>query len=329
MKYLLNVLQSEKMHSGSKAQDDIRAFLKANGILSLYIDGEMERLEKYAFLNSLIKKKIAPLTRNDELIVQYPFYMGRFAKLVFQKRLNRFEGKKVAIIHDIPTLRVHSSKRKIREEIEFLNVFDFLVAHSTQMVNWLVENGYRGKHMVLGPFDYKNDFNFVNNTINSNEKIIVSFAGNLGKSSFLSRLRPQEYQLNLYGINFTESYCNANTKYFGSFPADVLPKEIKGHFGLVWDGESTDESDEYTRYNSPHKASLYLSMGMPIIVWGQSALADFVKKNQCGIVIDNLDSLDDVFQAMNSVKYSILSKSARKVGEKLRTGYYITRALKN
>lgn len=328
MKYLLNVIESEKMHSGSKAQDDIRFFLKRNGVLNIYIDGEMERFEKYLFLNSLLEKKFNTVKKDDSLIVQYPIYMGRFATSVLKKNLRKVSATKVAFVHDVKTLRTNSSNEEIKKEIEFLSVFDIVIAHSHMMASWLKQHGLLSDIRILGPFDYVNDSPMmIPRKLRNNQKFEVVFAGNLGKSSFLAKIDPKNYQLNLYGINFSQKYKRDGIRYFGSFPPEVLPEKLEGNFGLVWDGDSIEESDQYTKYNSPHKASLYLSMGLPIIVWNNSALAEFVIQNHCGIILKDLNHLNHIIDEVSMDDYMSLASNAKKIGHQMRIGFYTSHAL--
>ena len=79
--------------------------------------------------------------------------------------------------------------------------------------------------------------------------------------------------------------------------------------------------------NNPHKASLYLASGFPIIVWSQSALADFVRKNQCGIIVDSLFEIADCLNSIDEEDYQELIKNSKIVGEKLRKGHFLKTAL--
>ena len=50
---------------------------------------------------------------------------------------------------------------------------------------------------------------------------------------------------------------------------------------------------EYLRINNPHKTSLYLASGIPVIIWSKAALAEFIEKNKCGITVDSLYEIAD------------------------------------
>ena len=97
----------------------------------------------------------------------------------------------------------------------------------------------------------------------------------------------------LYGINYDEqNITSLNVEYKGAFLPNEIPSKLEGSFGLVWDGDSTDgcngASGDYIRYNNPHKLSLYISSCLPVIVWSQAAIADFVRQHNIGFCVDKL-----------------------------------------
>ena len=80
------------------------------------------------------------------------------------------------------------------------------------------------------------------------------------------------------------------------------------------------------RYNDPHKVSLYLSTGIPVIVWKDAAIADFIKENRVGILIDSLNKLDDVLDSVNSAEFAEMKKNAQRVGLQMRQGFFLNNA---
>ena len=106
-----------------------------------------------------------------------------------------------------------------------------------------------------------------------------------------------------------------NVHYQGAFSPDELPNRLHGGFGLVWDGDSPHTCSgmygEYLKMNNPHKASLYLASGFPIIVWRQSALAEFVRKNHCGILVDSLFEIADCLNSIDEEDFQELIKNSK------------------
>ena len=190
----------------------------------------------------------------------------------------------------------------------------------------------KDKCIVLGLFDYliPDDLAPNNDQFGLGKPIVI--AGNLSaqKAGYLYT-GPLPFEANLYGVNFDEKNTDPNMHYHGSFLPDELPRAIKGSFGLVWDGDSRDgcsgDYGDYLRINNPHKASLYLACGLPIIVWSESALATFVTGLGVGFVVD---SLDDVTHRIDMLEYAATSKmysNARALSKRLRSGSFLKAAI--
>ncbi len=114
--------------------------------------------------------------------------------------------------------------------------------------------------------------------------------------------------------------------YKGSFPADELPAHLEGSFGLVWDGESASTCSgifgRYLRINNPHKTSLYLACGMPVVIWDQAALAPFVVENKVGIAVGSLEETGKRIAALSDAQYSEMRANAAEIARKLRRGWF-------
>ena len=202
------------------------------------------------------------------------------------------------------------------------------------MKNYFVSNGINEERVVeLEMFDYLCENGSFNNA-DVNDRTVI-YAGNLSseKSPFLSHLSEiAGVNFRLYGVNYDESMIAGNNiAYQGAFSAEVMPNLIGNGYGLVWDGESvsscTGSTGEYLLYNNPHKLSLYLAAGLPIIVWKHAAVADIVRRYKCGVLIESLHELKDVIDDVTEAEYKMYVRNARKIAENLRKGYYTKRAL--
>lgn len=74
------------------------------------------------------------------------------------------------------------------------------------------------------------------------------------------------------------------------------------------------------RYNNPHKVSLYLSLGIPVIIWREAALADFIIREGVGITIDNLENIDELLLQVSEQEYKDMKQKAIKISKKIRNG---------
>jgi hypothetical protein len=79
---------------------------------------------------------------------------------------------------------------------------------------------------------------------------------------------------------------------------------------------------EYLKYNNPHKASLYLASGIPIIVWKESALAEFVEEHKCGISVYALNKLKEQLSSIDIKDYQKIVSFTNKVAGNIVSGKF-------
>lgn len=241
------------------------------------------------------------------------------------------KNKTIVLIHDLNYIRYHRKK-----DLKYLYEADFLICHNKKMKEWLLERKIKepDKIVCLEIFDYlsledKVQENLLPKYFSKN--IRVAFAGNLTKSNFLNRISFEKITLKLFGIGGNDIKLGKGVSYAGCYPPEELHKHLDSHFGLIWDGDSDDKIDgilgEYLRYISPHKLSMYISCGLPVIVWEESAVADFVKENKIGISINSLKELESKLIALTEEEYLIMKNNLIPLREKVLNGYFLTKAL--
>lgn len=328
-KYILDVSIGQRNTAGQKAKKDITNILKKDGFNNVTIKLSKSKIFKLLFSGFEVKRALSKFNKNDVFVIQYPMY----SRITTRRILNecRKKGiKTICLIHDLESLRLYkNNKKKISEELNILKEFDCLIAHNDAMISWLKVNGMNKRMLSLDIFDYINIYDVNNIQIDKN----LIFAGNLAKSEFLKKWN-LDRQLDLFGVNPSDNYSE-KINYKGVKSPDELPKYLDGSFGLVWDGTSMDTNDgvygEYTKYNNPHKVSLYLSSGLPVIVWKKAAIANFVSRNGIGLTIGSLNELDNILNKMGNKQYVEMVGRVNDIRKKLNTGFFtrtvITKAL--
>lgn len=68
---------------------------------------------------------------------------------------------------------------------------------------------------------------------------------------------------------------------------------------------------EYLRINNPHKLSLYLAVGLPVIIWDEAAEAEFVLRENVGFTIKSLYELSEKMALISDDDYEIMKKKCR------------------
>lgn len=336
--------------AGAKAPSDILHFCQERQYRFICVKKPPERLPrplrliwKYFFSMKYWKNVLQIAKKGDTFIYQHPLYVSRTLSKFIDK-LKAKGVKLIVLIHDLEKLRmgiegavnVNESANNMIEG-SLLKKFDIVICHNKKMKLYLIEQGYAVDQLVdLEIFDYYTDCKFVHSDVKSKSPTIA-IAGNLLKTKcgYIYHIHDKGNNLNLvanlYGINFDRDTNDSKLIYHGSFPADELPEKIEGDFGLVWDGTSAETCaghvGEYLKYNNPHKTSLYISAGIPVIVWKQAAIADFVTKNNVGITVDSLYEVEAAIDAVTAKTYNEMCINAKKLAKRLRTGYFFYKAL--
>ncbi|MDY3057055.1 MAG: hypothetical protein SOR66_04645 [Mediterraneibacter faecis] len=345
-------LDREKRNTaGAKAPDDIAALCMQRGyerfVVPNFPVNKNMIAKKVWLITECVKwwKKLEKrVTESDIVIYQHPMY----GKRISAKMIRRIRKKKgcqfIAVIHDLESLRGgiegvvnHNAKTDRFADTELLMAFDKIICHNQAMKKYMTQMGFEENRLInLKIFDYLGDY--IRPIKKKEEKPTIAIAGNLaiGKCAYIydlcSKSNNSNLKVNLYGINFEERYNNEKRIVWnGSFRPEELPSHLKCDFGLVWDGNTgatcAGNTGNYLRYNNPHKASLYLSSGIPVIVWNQSALCDFVLENKVGIAVNDLYSLDKMIDEIDESTYVEMCRNAEKLATRLHTGMYFYDAL--
>ena len=332
--------------AGSKARIDIEYIAEKQGFHKFPIYLKKPGSEKKSIFKQVADhiyvyntwKSALDEIEDAYLIIQFPIVNGFIFLKNLLTKLKKKNVKTIAVIHDLETLRAAkvdniSYKRRKRlyiQEIPPLREFDYIVSHNNRMTEYLVSCGIKRNHIIdLNIFDYIVERPY-REKYSENNAIIV--AGNLSrqKAAYIYNL-PSNVSFELYGTNYLDD-TKRNVHYNGAFPADQIVDVLDGKFGLIWDGNRRDTCNgvfgEYLKYNNPHKTSLYLAAGIPVIVWSQAAIKSFIVDNELGVAIDSLDDLNEVMRVYTGERYKKLKDNAQKMSDKLRTGHYFKEVIK-
>lgn len=326
-KFFISKNYSDRYTASSKAKIDCEKIAEKVGFHNIGLKPTFYQNRVIGRLKTVLSNLVAfcRMPKYGEAFLQYPVFGYKWQVQLAKKNDNQI----ITIIHDFNILRGMSSD--FSDKV-YLELSDVLIVHTPQMGEWCRKNINCTNIVVLSIFDYLNDKKYdTDKQLPDFSNMTVAFAGNLRKSPFLDKLKAEHITFELFGIGAEQRRLNGCCVYKGCFPSDELSAHLNSRFGLVWDGESvktcTGIGGEYLKYISPHKISMYLSCGIPVIVWRQSAMAGFVLEHQVGITVDSLTELETELGRLSEEEYKILKKNALNVKEKLLNGYFLTQAL--
>lgn len=354
----MNYYVKERTESGenamtafSKARADAEEICRAEGYetLTVWTDGGDvsdaglgAKLLGHVRRRTDWKRALEPLREGDTLFLQLPILYNCVFLAGLLKRLRRRGVRVTALVHDLETVRLcltGSVPRRTRlrmrlEETGVMRLCDTLVVHNERMASLLEGQGLSRERMrPLGIFDYlmgPETERAVRERKPSPERTLI-VAGNLDpeKAGYVYDV-PDGIELDLYGVRFADP-GKPGLHHHGAFSPEELPGRLRGGFGLVWDGPSAEGCagvyGEYLRVNNPHKTSLYLASGLPVAIWEEAALAELVRRERVGITAPSVAEAARLADALPEAEYSELCENAARLGEKLRAGEFLRRAL--
>ena len=320
-------------HAGNKARVDVDTILRnvygfPYEILEKpFFSGWMQKI-KYLLTPSNLKKiyRIWRL-QGRRVIIQYPFYY-----YILTKALKPIlsQNQVVLFIHDIEALRINHYE-SIQEEVARLNKAKAVVVHNSVMASELQKRGLKVPCISLELFDYLLP-EIPQKKLQKGT--VIAFAGNLEKSEFLGNPSIQKLGLrfHLYGPGFKPDIIKwNNVKYQGSFLPEEIPFKLEENFGLIWDGTDTKTCTghygEYMKYNNPHKLSMYIVAGLPVIVWKVAAVADFVNRYNVGFAVSSLEEIPGRIQLLSDNEYEAMVLSVKKIQKEIVHGGFTKRCL--
>lgn len=310
--------------AGVKARQDVETIFKWNNFKKIEIPCLIEGRENKTRLGKikahydvymLWKNALKKIKKNDWIYIQFPLLEHTMLFSLLIKNLEKRGIHTSIIIHDVEAIRFTLRNdvplsRKIRMRFEEISSFkncSKIIVHNEKMKSFMHEKWkiHKDKMDILGIFDYLvenyNEELLEKRNLSRKGPVIIAGALSKHKAGYIYNL-PENCNFNLYGINFEREKASSNTNYVGAFNPEELIYNLQGSFGLVWDGDSsatcTGVYGDYLKINNPHKTSMYLAAGIPVIIWEEAALANFIKKNHCGITIKSTDEIRNIIDNM-------------------------------
>lgn len=318
--------------AASKAVLDCNEIFSNHGYLdyTFTVGDNSNRKTYYPYLLRELLVFFFSIKRNSIIGIQYPLLsvnriFKHFIKIAKYKNVRFF-----CIVHDLESLRTGGTNQYlINEEVINLNSYDSIIVHNDKMAKWLANAGVVKQMISLQVFDYLVDDFEIKNTWQKDLTIV--YAGNLNKSKFIYALpQLQNVFFNVYGPGFKADEKLNNITWGGEYSPEEVTKHLKGSFGLIWDGNEIDVCDEilgnYLKYNNPHKFSLYLAAGLPVIAPSTSAIGSLIKELNIGILIDTLYDLENF--KIDELSYNEMRVNVEAVRKKIIIGSFFSQTLK-
>jgi len=267
-----------------------------------------------------IKNWLNTVKADDTVIHQFPSYMSCHFEQQWVQEINKRSARSIVLIHDIEPLRLVKTDAW---ELSVLKQYNTIIVHSEAMANALRRMSVNSTFIIQPLFDYLGE---VHNLASYSH--LINFAGTFQKSPWLKDYDGPE--INLFGSvpkKWRDFVFPNQVSYHGNFDPDDILNQLTSGFGLIWDNDFEDKTyQSYTKYNAPHKASLYLRAGLPLIAWQQSALAAIIKQYDIGLTINKLTDLKKI-DDISLDQYHTWQKNIYPIASQLAQGFFTKQTL--
>lgn len=267
-----------------------------------------------------IKNWLNTVKADDTVIHQFPSYMSCHFEQQWVQEINKRSARSIVLTHDIEPLRLVKTDAW---ELSVLKQYNTIIVHSEAMANALRRMSVNSTFIIQPLFDYLGE---VHNLASYSH--LINFAGTFQKSPWLKDYDGPE--INLFGSvpkKWRDFVFPNQVSYHGNFDPDDILNQLTSGFGLIWDNDFEDKTyQSYTKYNAPHKASLYLRAGLPLIAWQQSALAAIIKQYDIGLTINKLTDLKKI-DDISLDQYHTWQKNIYPIASQLAQGFFTKQTL--
>lgn len=317
-----------------KARQDVERIAAEAGFVPVAFPGERKDQQWWQKVGQLGQTLLAwgklffRLHHGDLLLVQYPWYPVKAAPIARAAlHMVEWKGARTAcVVHDLDSLCQLNNAAARWSDQELLHSFDQVIVQTARMADYLIGQGLREDALIpLRLFDRLTDEPIPERTLTMD--VCIAATQSRKRSRYIQELARIPLNWHLYGP-CGKGKAKQRLTWHGSGVTGLT-----GSFGLVWAGRSsrviTGEQGAYRMLSAPREASLYLTQGLPLIVWKWSALAAFVRENRVGLVVDSLEDIPGALRALTAQEYADLAASARAWGEKLRRGDMTREALRS
>lgn len=318
MNYIISPIQAPTDQAVLKPKMDVSHFLAEIGFHELFLS----RYVNYNDENwrSEILGMIATVRRGDVVVYQTPTYAVPEVEDAVVELVHNQHAKLIAFVHDVEYLRFPQWYDRAHN-LQFLKSFDALIVGTAAIRDQLQQDGVDLPMIPSGPWGYQQPIAYRAPKFSHT----LHYAGNLvaWKGGFLQNV-DASLKIKVYGSADGEAdlpYTPApNVELLGSYHQEELGLALQDGFGLIWDADQNDHFSDYAKVCMSHKFSLYLSLGLPIVTYAQSAIGQYVKANGLGIVVDSLTELPAILAGVDEAQYAALVNRVATMSDLVRTG---------
>lgn len=278
----------------------------------------------------IIEATLGVVQPGDLVVVQFPMWTHlNFQAEFFDYISNIVSVKMVCLLHDMPTWMFSDGNNNYDINNDFwikqLKKFDALMVSNEKMAKKLQEDGVNVPMIPMYMWDYeyygvRKEKKFIKKLYYVSGRDIIDIDYHGSTPLYFYNKRVEEKVLNCGSV-----------KWMGRKPSDEIVSVMDGGFGLVVSDNIKEQShmnfSYYNQFNNPTKLSMYLAAGLPIIVSNKTYHAKLVKKYGIGLVVDDLNDIDNILSSITDKDYQKMIEKVIPWQRAVSDRFFITRSL--
>lgn len=324
----------DTQHAGAKAPADIRRVCLDLGFKSVDLPVvpvarfDRRNLKRYLLGPLKLLWLIARARSTDIVLVQHPI-VGRLEK----RLISRLRGRcgTIALVHDLDIIRNQENLKY--DDLIFLSHFDVIISQNDKMLKYVADKIPSVRNVSIDLFDYLTTRDSQVIWSAAPERLYIIGNLNAYKAGYLYAIQGVNLSIWVYGPNCEMQKLPAGVEWKGVLDMHNPAFGIVDGFGVVWDGLSADGLEgvwgRYLVYNTPHKLSMYMMLGMPVIVPSESAVASFVVNSGIGFAVGSLHEVDDLIASLGPSAWDRLRQNVLAARRGIMAGAYTRQALRH
>jgi hypothetical protein len=323
----------DTQHAGAKAPADIRRVCLDLGFAPVDLPVvpvarfDRRNLKRYLLGPLKLLRLIASARATDIVLVQHPI-VGRLEKRLIPRLCRRC--RTIALIHDLDIIR--NQENLEYDDLTFLSHFDVIISQNGKMLEYVAEKIPRAQNVSIDLFDYLTTRDAQVTWSAAPERLYIIGNLNPDKAGYLYAIQGVKLPIWAYGPNCETQKLPAGVAWKGVLDMHNPAFGAVDGFGVVWDGLSADGLEgvwgRYLLYNTPHKLSMYMMLGMPVIVPSESAVARFVVDSGIGFAVESLAEADDLVSSLSADAWARLRQNVLAARRGIMGGGYTRQALR-
>lgn len=320
------IANRDATEAAAKVRFQVLNYFKYNG-----------REESNDALGARLDGIMSGVQEGDCVVIQFPMWQNdpRFERRFFNKLAAKKNVKKILWVWDVLPWLHDASDRDFSKDYAFqvMNRCELIISPNRKMSQRLRDEGKVTVPIIdIGLWDYQISGELTEKKF---EKKLF-FVGTLDKTDFRSyEAETPFFLIGNPSILSDEVKEQQNLILMGEMKNNHIPQLFDGGFGVIsYSQPKTDKlrfpgAEKYGHYNNPLKLSLYLGAGLPVIVDSNSAHAALVRDKNLGIVLDDLNSIDQILDELTEKEYKKILENVANYSSAIRSGFFTQKVLIN